>query len=76
MWEQNIRLCKSIQFSKIDNLLDQVWASNLEAEMENIREIIEKFPYVAMVSNYANAFDKITALLSFTFCDYLCSLHY
>ena len=27
-----------------------VWASNLEEEMANIREILEDYPYVAMVS--------------------------
>lgn len=27
----------------------EVWAPNLEAEMRNIREAIEKYPYVAMV---------------------------
>lgn len=27
-----------------------VWAHNLEEEMEKVREIVEKYPYVAMVS--------------------------
>jgi hypothetical protein len=29
-----------------------VWAHNLEAEMEHIREILDKYPYVAMVSEW------------------------
>jgi CCR4-NOT transcription complex subunit 7/8 len=28
----------------------EVWASNLDAEMKNIREVLEKYPYVSMVS--------------------------
>ncbi len=29
-----------------------VWASNLDEEMEIIRGLIEKYPYVAMVRNF------------------------
>ena len=28
----------------------EVWSYNLEDEMENIRDILEQFPYVAMVT--------------------------
>jgi len=27
----------------------EVWAFNLDEEMKNIREVLEKYPYVAMV---------------------------
>jgi hypothetical protein len=38
-----------------------VWADNLEDEMEYIRQVVEKYPYIAMVSlksnvNYSNFF--------------------
>jgi hypothetical protein len=31
----------------------EVWASNLDQEMKNIREVVEKYPFVAMVSTPA-----------------------
>jgi len=39
---------KSVDGREVE--IRDVWASNLEEEMEKIREVIEKFPYVAMVS--------------------------
>lgn len=41
-------LFKSVDGKTIE--IRNVWASNLEEEMGNIREILEKYPYVAMVS--------------------------
>lgn len=32
-----------------DQRIIDVWADDLEAEMERIREVIEKYPFVAMV---------------------------
>jgi hypothetical protein len=40
-------LFKSVDGKTIE--IRDVWASNLEEEMGNIREILEKYPYVAMV---------------------------
>jgi hypothetical protein len=28
----------------------EVWADNLEEEMENIRNVVENYPYISMVS--------------------------
>lgn len=42
-------LFKSVDGKTIE--IRDVWASNLEEEMGNIREILEKYPYVAMVRN-------------------------
>lgn len=32
------------------NRIQEVWAYNLEAEMRHIRDLIETYPYIAMVS--------------------------
>lgn len=42
-------LFKSVDGKTIE--IRDVWASNLEEEMNNIGEILEKYPYVAMVSS-------------------------
>ncbi len=40
-------LFKSVDGKTIE--IRDVWASNLDEEMGNIREILERYPYVAMV---------------------------
>lgn len=35
--------------NKVNNLIKEVWSYNLIDEIDNIREIIEKYPYIAMV---------------------------
>jgi hypothetical protein len=37
----------------------EVWAYNLDEEMEKIREVLINYPYVAMVNSMANCFDTI-----------------
>lgn len=32
-----------------------VWASNLAQEMQNLRELVERYPYVSMVSETENS---------------------
>ena len=38
----------------------EVWAPNLEAEMNNIRDLIDKYPYIAMVSSLPHSFCRPT----------------
>lgn len=45
----------------------EVWASNVEEEMEIIQEILEKYPYVAMVSIYT---------LKFIYNNYISSIYF
>jgi hypothetical protein len=33
----------------MQNIIRDVWADNLEEEMATIRDIVEEFPYIAMV---------------------------
>ena len=54
-------LFKSVDGKTIE--IRDVWASNLEEEMEKIREILEKFPYVAMV-RFWKYICRITKLIS------------
>jgi hypothetical protein len=39
----------TLQMDTENQHVQDVWASNLEQEMAKIRDIIEKYPYVAMV---------------------------
>ena len=56
-------LFKSVDGKTIE--IRDVWASNLEEEMGNINEILEKYPYVAMVSSLFKE--------TLVYCDVCCS---
>jgi hypothetical protein len=46
------------------SLIRDVWAENLHEEMAMIREIVEDFPYVSMVSLYLS----VIAISDYFFC--------
>ncbi len=52
-------VCASGKFKTVDGKtieIRDVWASNLESEMEIIRELLEKYRFVAMVRFFIQLF--------------------
>lgn len=47
-----------------DSFTQEVWASNLEIEMKKIRDIIELFPYVAMVKRTNQSLNILSSISS------------